>query len=195
MRILAITSAANHEGKTSVASQLAMSLARATGKMTLLIDGDMRSPDVHQVFGVARGPGLAEVLSNECTLADAIVPTHNPNVQLLTAGRLKVSPHRLLGNGAWKSLLAQIPASYGYVIVDTPPVLAASEALVLAKHADAILICVMRDVSRADQVRKASNLLTAAGGCPVGTVLNGVPTRSYKYYYGTYPSPAASTQA
>ena len=69
-------------------------------------------------------------------------------MQVLTAGRLKVSPHRLLGNGAWKSLLAKIPASYGYVIVDTPPVLAASEALVLAKHADAILICVMRDVSR-----------------------------------------------
>jgi capsular exopolysaccharide synthesis family protein len=195
MRILAITSAANHEGKTSVASQLAMSLARATGKMTLLIDGDMRSPDVHQVFGVSRGPGLAEVLSNECALPDAIVATQNPNVQLLPAGKLKVSPHRLLGNGAWKSLLAQIPSSYGYVIIDTPPVLAASEALVLSKHADAILICVMRDVSRADQVRKATNLLTAAGGSPIGTVLNGVPIRSYKYYYGTYPSPAASTQA
>jgi tyrosine-protein kinase Etk/Wzc len=89
--------------------------------------------------------------------------------------------------------LAQIPGSYGYVIVDTPPVLAASESLVLSKYADAILICVMRDVSRADQVRKASNLLTAAGGCPVGTVLNGVPTRSYKHSYGSYPSPTTKT--
>jgi len=193
MRILAITSAANHEGKTSVASQLALSLARATGKTTLLIDGDMRSPDVHQVFGVARGPGLAEVLSAECTLGDAIVATHNPNVHLLPAGRLEVSPHRLLGNGAWKSLLAQIPESFGYVIIDTPPVLAASEALVLAKSADAVLICVMRDVSRADQVKKASSLLSAAGGCPVGTVLNGVPTGRYQYYYGSYPSPPNST--
>jgi polysaccharide biosynthesis transport protein len=193
MRILAITSAANHEGKTSVASQLALSLARATGKSTLLIDGDMRSPDVHQVFGVARGPGLAEVLSDEITLAEAIVPTHNPSVQLLPAGRLKVSPHRLLGNGAWKSLLAQIPSSYGYVVIDTPPVLAASEALVLAKSADAVLICVMRDVSRADQVCKASNLLQAAGGCPVGTVLNGVPIRRYRYYYGSYPSQPTAT--
>ena len=55
------------------------------------------------------------------------------HVHLLPAGRLKVSPHRLLGNGAWKSLLEQVPGSYGYVIIDTPPVLAASEALVLAK--------------------------------------------------------------
>ena len=90
---------------------------------------------------------------------------------------------------------AQIPASYGYVIIDTPPVLAASESLVLSKHADAILMCVMRDVSRADQVRKASDLLTAAGGCPVGTVLNGVPISRYKYYYGTYPAAPASPRS
>ena len=92
MRILAITSAVNHEGKTSVASQLALSLARATGKMTLLIDGDMRSPDVHKVFDVPQEPGLAEVLSDECPLADAIVTTHNEHVHLLPAGRLKVEP-------------------------------------------------------------------------------------------------------
>ena len=73
--------------------------------MTLLIDGDMRSPDVHKVFDVPQGPGLAEVLSHECPLADAIATTHNERVHLLPAGRLKVNPHRLLGNGEWKSLL------------------------------------------------------------------------------------------
>jgi len=192
MRILAITSAVNHEGKTSVASQLALSLARSTGKKTLLIDGDMRSPDVHQVFGVPQGPGLAEVLSHECPLADAIVNTHNEHVHVLPAGELKVSPHQLLGNGSLKSLLEQIPKSYGYVIIDTPPVLAASEALVLAKAADASLLCVMRDVSRADQVRKAAERLLIAGGRPVGTVLSGVPMSRNKYSYGIYPLPSNS---
>jgi capsular exopolysaccharide synthesis family protein len=191
MRILAITSAANHEGKTSVACQLALSLARATGKMTLLIDGDMRSPDVHHRFEVPLEPGLAEVLGEECPLGDAIVTTHNEHVHLLPAGRLTASPHRLLGNGSWKSLLEQIPATYRYVIIDTPPVLAASEALVLAKAADATLMCAMRDVSRADQIRKASERLLAAGGRPVGTVLSGVPTHRYNYRYGTYPAPSA----
>jgi len=192
MRILAITSAVNHEGKTSLASQLALSLARATGKTTLLIDGDMRAPDVHKVFGVPQGPGLAEVLCHECPLADAIVPTHSEHVHLLPAGEIKVSPHRLLGNGAWKSLVEQIPSSYGYVIIDTPPVLAASEALVLARAADATLLCVMRDVSRADQVRKAAERLLIAGGRPVGTVLSGVPMSHRKYGYGIYPSPSNS---
>ena len=168
---------------------MALSLARSSGKMTLLIDGDMRSPDVHHVFDVPQEPGLAEVLSEECPLADAIVKTHNKHVDLLPAGKLKESPHLLLGNGSWKSLLAQIPAGYRYVILDTPPVLAASEALVLAKAADATLLCVMRDVSRADQVRKATERLLSAGGRPVGTVLSGVPTNRYnKYAYGTYPS-------
>jgi capsular exopolysaccharide synthesis family protein len=189
MRILAITSAAAQEGKTSVASQLALSLARASGKMTLLIDGDMRSPDVHNVFDIPQEPGLAEVLSDQCPLADAIVKTHNEHVHLLPAGQLKGSPHRLLANGSWESLLEQIQTTYRYVIIDTPPVLAASEALVLAKAADATLICVMRDVSRADQVRKASERLLSAGGHPVGTVLSGVPTHRYnKYGYGTYAS-------
>ncbi len=194
LRILAVTSAANHEGKTSVASQLALSLARATGKTTLLIDGDMRSPDVHKVFDVPLEPGLAEVLSDQCLLADAIVTTRSEHVHLLPAGRLKASPHRLLGNGAWKSLLEQLPGSYGYVIIDTPPVLAASEALVLAKAADASLLCVMRDVSRADQVRKASARLLTAGGHPVGTVLSGVPTSRYTYMNGTYPSPVTPSK-
>jgi capsular exopolysaccharide synthesis family protein len=158
--------------------------------MTLLIDGDMRSPDVHHVFEVPLEPGLAEVLSDQCPLEDAIVSTHNEHVHLLPAGRLKVSPHRLLGNGAWKSLLEQIPTAYRYVIIDTPPVLAASEALVLAKAADATLVCVMRDVSRADQVRKASEQLLTAGGRPVGTVLSGVPTHRYMYRYATNLSPS-----
>ena len=72
------------------------------------------------------------------------------------------------------------------MIIDTPPVLAASEALVLAKAADASLVCAMRDVSRADQVRKASERLLAAGSRVIGTVLNGVPARQYAYRYGTY---------
>jgi capsular exopolysaccharide synthesis family protein len=188
MRILAITSASNSEGKTSVATQLALSLARATGKTVLLIDGDMRSPDVHKVFGVPLEPGLAEVLGDKCPLAKAIVAARNEHVHLLPAGRLKVSPHRLLGNGSWKSLLTQIPSGYGYVIIDTPPVLAASESLVLAQAADATLLCVMRDVSRADQVRLAAARLERSGGHPVGTVLSGIPTKHYTYGYGTYPA-------
>lgn len=186
VKVLAVTSAANNEGKTSVASQLAVSVARASGQPTLLIDGDMRSPDVHGVFEIPLSPGLADVLAGECAIQDAIVTSWSKYVHLLPAGKLGASPHKLLGNGKVKSMLASILESYRYIIIDTPPVLAASESLVLAKAADASLICAMRDISRGDQVRKACERLAAAGTRPIGTVLNGVPTKRYAYRYGSY---------
>jgi succinoglycan biosynthesis transport protein ExoP len=186
MRILAVTSAANHEGKTSVAAQLAVSFARATGDPVLLIDGDMRSPDIHNVFQVPLEPGLAKVLAGECSLEEALVTSGSNHVHLLPAGRLSTSPHKLLGNGTWKAVVGKIPACYRYVIIDTPPVLAASEALVLTNAADATLVCMMRDVSRMDQVRKTIERLAAAGSRPIGAVLSGVTARHYASRYGQY---------
>jgi len=181
-----VTSAVNHEGKTSVAAQLAVSIARASGELTLLIDGDMRSPDVHNVFDIPLEPGLAEVLDHQHSLEDAIATSWSKYVHLVPAGKLHSSPHKLLGNGSMKSLLDKVPNRYRYIVIDTPPVLAASESLVLAKAADASLICAMQDVSRVDQVAKTYERLVAAGGNPIGTVLNGVPARRYAYRYGSY---------
>ncbi|MEN6457939.1 MAG: polysaccharide biosynthesis tyrosine autokinase [Thermoguttaceae bacterium] len=189
VRVLAVTSASRDEGKTSVAAQLATSLAKATNEPILLIDGDLRSPDIHRVFDIPLEPGLVDVLAGECEIAKAIVVAGgdaDAQVCVLPAGRPRTSPHRLLGNGAWRSVIQRVPDTYRYVIVDTPPVLAASEALVLARGADASLVCVMRDVSRADQVQMATERLVAAGGHVVGAVLNGVPTRQYAYRYGRY---------
>ena len=152
----------------------------------LLIDGDMRSPDIHNVFDVDLEPGLAKVLSGECRLEDAIVTSWNDIVHLLPAGRLTVNPHTLLGNGACKSLLGQIPSCYRYILIDTPPVLSASEALVLAKAADASLVCVMRDVSRVDQLARILKRLEAAGSHPVGMVFSGVSVKDYSYRWGEY---------
>jgi polysaccharide biosynthesis transport protein len=151
----------------------------------------MRSPDIHRLFDIAIEPGLADVLAGSATIEEAIVPANEKvGVALMPAGRPHVSPHRLLGNGSWRTLAQQIPEQYRYVIVDTPPVLAASESLVLAKEADATLVCVMRDVSRVDQVQKVTERLTAVGSQVIGAVLNGVPSRSYRYHYGRYSTNA-----
>jgi capsular exopolysaccharide synthesis family protein len=186
VRVLAVTSATQHEGKTSVASQLALSLARGSGELVLLIDADMRSPDVHRVFQVPLKPGLAGVLKQECTLDSAIVKDAMKLVHILPAGQLSHNPYRLLANGAWEAFLASIPAEYRFVVVDTPPVLAANETLALARGADAALICAMRAFSRSDQVRLVLDRFAASGIRPAGMVLNGVPLRSYTYRYGRY---------
>ncbi len=188
-RVLVVSSAVSGEGKTSVASQLAVSIARSSGEPTLLIDADMRSPDLHNVFDIPNEPGLAQVLSHECTAEEAIVTSWSNYVHLLPAGVLKASPHKLLGDGALKLLLNEIRATYRHVVIDTSPILSASESLVLAKAADATLLCAMRDISRIDQVQKAFERLINTGARPLGTVLNGVPTSRYAYLYGTYAYP------
>ena len=186
MQVLAVVSASSREGKTSVASQLAVSIAQATGEKTLLIDGDMRVPDIHELFEVPLEPGFSKVLDHQCTLDEAIVTTWAEHLHLLPAGKLHVSPHKLLGNGALKSVLDEARQTYRYIIVDTPPVLAAGEALVLAKAADASLLCAMCDVSRINRVRAAFHRLVSAGAKPQGVVLSGVPVQKYAYSYGYY---------
>jgi polysaccharide biosynthesis transport protein len=186
LQVLAVASAISREGKSSLASQLAVSLANATGETTLLIDSDMRDPDLHEMFGLPLAPGLAEVLEHQATLDDAIVTSWSRSVHVLTAGRLTRSPHVLLGSGTFHALLDEVRARYRYIVIDSPPVLAASEALVVAKAADGTLLCTMRDISRVGQVRQATERLRTAGARPLGAVFSGVPPTNYAYKYGGY---------
>jgi capsular exopolysaccharide synthesis family protein len=186
LQVIAVTSATSREGKTSVASQLAVSLARATDQPTLLIDGDMRSPDIHGIFDVEGEVGLTNALSQEVSMDEAVCSTWQNHLDVLPAGQLACSPHKLVGKGAFKSVLDAARRKYRFIVIDTPPILAASEALIMAKEADASLLCTMRSVSRMSQVRAAHDRLQQSGANPVGIVLNGVPTTSYYYKYGKY---------
>lgn len=185
-KVLAVTSAISREGKTSLASQLAVSVASAAGRPTLLIDGDMRSPDIHRIFDIERGPGLSETLRGECPVEEAIETGFSDTLHLLTAGHLSSSPHRILSNNRFADLIAKLGTMYHYIIIDTPPILAASEALLLARTADAAILCVRRDFSRVDQVADAFARLRTAGVQTAGAVLNGIPARHYAYRYGAY---------
>ncbi|MFW6107023.1 MAG: polysaccharide biosynthesis tyrosine autokinase [bacterium] len=186
MKVVLVTSAVSGEGKTSVAVQLAVSLARASGKRTLLVDADMRAPDIHGLLDLPLEPGFCDVLAGDCSLKDAIQTEFSEKVHVLTAGEMHTSPHRLVGNGTLSPTFERFREEYGYVVVDSPPILAVGEALVLARQADASLICAMRDSSRVDQVRRAYDRLIGAGTRPCGVVLNGVPIDSYSRRYGTY---------
>ncbi len=186
MQVLSVCSAVSGEGKTSVSSQLAVSIARSTGQPTLLIDGDMRAPDIHQIFEIPLSAGLADVLDGKVALDDAINRSWSEHVHLLPAGELSKSPHKLLGSSALRILLEEARRNYRYVVIDTPPVLAASEALVIAKSSDRTIVCAMRDFSRESHVRMAHERLRSTGADTLGTVLNGVPVRRYAARYGSY---------
>ena len=185
-RVFCITSALSGEGKTSVACQLAVSISRATGKRILLIDGDMRSPDVHHVFGRKMSSGLVGYLSGLCDWREVVDREWSDKVHLLSAGHLKGSPHRLLSAGGLEKLIREARDEYDYIVMDTPPVLPASEALLFARVADTCLVCALRDKSRIEQLIQAYHRLDSAGAKVAGSVLSGVPSREYAKYYGEY---------
>lgn len=190
IQVLAVSSAVSGEGKSSVASQLAVSLARSSGRTTLLIDGDMRSPDLHRIFQIELTPGLADVLSGKQKISQCINQNWSEKVHILPAGELAKSPHKLLGGGRFETVIKWARRHYRYVVIDTPPVLAASEAMVMACAADGTLVCAMRDVSRESHVKLTLERLQAVGARPIGTVLSGVPTRQYTRRYGSYVYPS-----
>ena len=183
-QVFAVCSAATGEGKTTLASQLASSIARTKGN-TLLIDGDLRVPDLQALFQTDCEFGLVDVLKGEAKFEDAI--SHwDQNLDVMPAGELDVNPHELFHGGGFEELLAWARERYDYIVIDTPPVLAATEALVVARNADQTIVCAMRDVSRVDRVQASHQRLVSAGANVCGVVFSGVSRQSYNRRYGDY---------
>jgi len=183
-QVIAIVSATSGEGKTSVATSLAASIAGATEEPTLLIDADLRSPDVANVMGGAVQPGLAEVLAGKAALPEAIYQIGESNTYVLPAGTLHVNPHHILKGAKAEQLFDCLRSKYSTILVDTPPVLGASESLFYARAADLVLFCTLNSVSRAKQVRIAVDRLLTTGANLTGAVLSGIPVGRYTYAYG-----------
>jgi capsular exopolysaccharide synthesis family protein len=186
-QVLGVCSAVSGEGKTSLASQVALSLVRSVGQPTLLIDADMRSPDIHQIFEISNSQGLAQILTQDKTFEETVVKKSDV-FHLLPAGRLVGSPHRLLGNDLFANMIKELRKTYSFIVIDCPPLLSSSESLVLAAAADASLVCARRNYSRTGQVSEAYRRLVEADANPIGVVLTGVPLWSYQSEYGRYPT-------
>jgi polysaccharide biosynthesis transport protein len=185
-RSIALTSAAAHEGKSTLSSQLAISLARSNHGRVLLVDTDLRSPTQHRLFNLDLQPGLAETIEQSQDWREVVKKTAIDNLFVITAGRVKSNPRRCFTGTDWKQLLEEFEKEFDIVIVDTPPVLATSESMMICRDCDTTLICMLRDVSRADSVTRAQGRLAAAGVSILGRVMCGVPISEYAYRYGSY---------
>ncbi len=188
-QVLAVTSATSGEGKSSVATSLAMSIAETTGAKTLIIDGDMRSPDVATMLKTPSRPGLYDLLSGKCTVDEAIHRVGEGPLFVLPAGAPMRNPHLVLKLAEMKQILNQLRGQFSSIIIDTPPILGASESLILAKAADMTIFCSLCDVSRAKQVRLAVERLEHTGANVAGAVLSGTSVARYASVYGYYANP------
>jgi capsular exopolysaccharide synthesis family protein len=170
---------------------LAVSIAEATKQPTLIIDADLRSPDIADFFGVPSHPGVAEICDGNASIAEAIHRVGQSHAYVLPAGKRQVNPHHILHGEKIDKLLASLRQRFSTIVIDTPPILGASESLVYAKAADLVVFCSLADVSRVKQVRLAVDRLQSTGANLAGIVLSGVPVSRYVYSYGSY----AHTQA
>jgi len=171
-RVVMITSAVGGEGKTSLASHLATSLARS-GLRTVLIDADLRSPSIHRLFNLPVAAGLSEVVRGEAEWADVIAATTIEDLKVLTAGKCDRQTICLLSQGCLGSLFVQLKEKFDFVIVDSSPLLPVADGLIIAQHVDAVLFSIFRDVSRRTKVAAASERLQCLGVPILGAVVTG----------------------
>ncbi len=186
-RVMTITSGVANEGKTTLATQLAMSIGRSTQKRVLLVDADLRSPDVQAMFDLNSEIGLCDVLRGDVSVDDAIATSWDDDLFILPAGRLKGdSPHRLVSDGNIGSLFEELREKFDYIVVDTSPVLCSSEALMIGQVSDDVVVSVMRDFSRVEHVKRVQERFKLADIELAGCVVSGIQQSKYAYSYGYY---------
>ena len=184
-RSLVVTSTAPGEGKTVVAANLADALARAEQR-TLLVDGDMRKPRVHEVYEFAQEPGLANVLAGTTDAHAAIRQTGTPHLSILPAGTIPSNPAELLGSPRYRQLLADLGKTFDWIILDSPPVMAVTDAAVISNTATSVLFVVGADMTPRRIAQAAIEQIAAARGRVAGAVLNRVNLDKHSYYYAQY---------
>ncbi|HZW12305.1 MAG TPA: polysaccharide biosynthesis tyrosine autokinase [Noviherbaspirillum sp.] len=170
-------------GKSFVSANFAAVLA-SIGKKVLLIDGDLRSGHLHRYFGLDRRAGLADVITGKVMFGQAIQKSVAENVDFLSTGELPRKPAELLAHENFGKLLELLSTRYDYILIDTAPVLAVSDALVVASHAGAIFNVVRGGVSTAGEIEEAVKRLNQAGHTVTGVVFNDAKQRASRYEYG-----------
>lgn len=184
-RSLLVSSTAPGEGKTLVSSNLAMALA-LSGQRVLIVDADMRRPKVHTVFGLPEEPGLSDVLVGSTSLERAICLTDHDRLQVLPAGTLPPNPPELLGSLQFDQLLEQLGTRYDWVVFDSPPVRAVTDAAVIAHRVNGVVFVIGAEMTDAGAAKVALDRLASARGKITGAVLNRVHLRRHSYYYSQY---------
>ncbi len=182
---IVVTSTGPGEGKSVVSANLAMSLALA-GQRVLLIDADMRRPKVHELFGVSQEPGLSNVMVGDAKASEAVKRTLTPNLWLMTAGKHPPNPAELLGSRRFKDFMASLGEHFDWVIIDTPPVMAVTDASVIAHSATGVVFVVGAEMTSKGAAKAALEQLDSAKAKYVGGILNRVDVRRNPYYYARH---------
>ena len=185
LKLVMFTSSGPGEGKSTTAANTAVAMAQA-GKRVLIVDCDLRKPVQHRIFGKKKD-GLSNLIVESLNLDDVLQSTDVPGLSLLTSGPIPPNPSELLGSAKMDDFLAVVKERFNLVILDAPPVLAVTDACVLASKVDGIVLVIASGPVRPEIAVKAKDLLMKAKGHILGVVLNRIEIEKehahYYYYY------------
>ncbi len=182
-KVIMVTSALPQEGKTTTSINTAVVLAQK-GVRVLLIDADLRRPSIHKTLGLGPRTGLSNVLTGSTTLEQSITRTSIlPNLFILPAGTPPPNPAELLASANMRNMLEQLSQDYDHIVIDTPPTLSVTDAVVLSPRADAVVLVIRSGQTTKQALRRARDILAQVNAKVVGVLLNAVDLTSPDYYY------------
>jgi capsular exopolysaccharide synthesis family protein len=185
IRTIVVTSTQPGEGKSTVVSNLAITMAQS-GKKILLIDCDLRKPTIHKKLGVDNKDGLTTLLAKEKKFDEIVKATDINNFYILTSGPIPPNPAELLGSKKMKGLIEELNGYFDVILFDAPPVLAVTDAQVLATYCNGVVFVAGYGQAEKLAVVRAKELISKVGGKIIGVVINRVPNNSKSYYYYNY---------
>ncbi|WP_302631763.1 CpsD/CapB family tyrosine-protein kinase [uncultured Clostridium sp.] len=180
-RAIVVTSSVPGEGKSTTSGNLALSLAQS-GNKVLLVDCDMRKPSIHKKFKISNMSGTAELLLRKESFED-VANCYNENLTIITAGKIPPNPSEMLSSRAMTAFIKEMKKEFKYIILDTPPLQAVTDAQVLSTKADGVLLVVRAGSTKRDAVLNSVDLIKKVKGKVIGMVLNGVENKKNSYYY------------
>ena len=185
LQTIALTSCTPNEGKSTTIANLAVVLTQA-GKSVLIMDCDMRNPTVHKNFNLSNKIGLSSCISMGTAVADAVQATGIEGLDALTAGVIPPNPSELLSSERMKNILQRAKEEYDYVLIDTPPVLPVTDALIVSRFVDGVILTIASGEVKVEMARDVKTQLVHAGANILGVVLNKVRSEHHGYGYGYY---------
>ena len=181
-RVILVSSAGAGEGKTLCAANLAAAMAQ-NGDRVALLDCDMRRPRVHRVFELSREKGMSDIMVGTNKAEEVILPSRVENLNVIPSGPISPAPSEILGSTHMVSLIEELREKYDRVIIDSPPITAVTDSLILAKYADGLMLVIRAGKTPRQVVRNALTQLREINANILGAIINGVKVERYGYYY------------
>jgi polysaccharide biosynthesis transport protein len=182
-RVVLITSSKKGEGKTSVSSNLAVTIAGSVNS-AVVIDCDLRRSALNKNFDVpSDAPGLVDLLTEQCTLEEALHDTRHEKLKIMPSGIKPPNPAELLGSNKMKDLIGMLREKFEFVLIDSPPVLPVTDAVILSRFVDGVVLVVRGHKTDQGVAKEARNRIVQVGGKILGSILNGVDIVKGQHYY------------